>query len=263
MPVIASNEAHQIGRCLRSVKDWCAQIVVVCNDCHDGTETIARELGAEVYVHEWHGYRDQKNLCLQYVNQPWVLSLDADEVVTPELRDSIVAFLERFGDGHGRAGAVNRQQFFMGRWIRHGELFPDWQLRLFRPDEARWGGGHVHESVRFEGKVHRLAGTLEHFADPTCSSRIEKIVPYGDLFLLGQLEKGRRWSLLANVFRPFWRFVRAYFLKLGFLDGLPGLYLAKVAAFQAFHRYSRLYEYRANDAYRAQIDRQRQRSDQG
>jgi glycosyltransferase involved in cell wall biosynthesis len=239
--VVARNEAHNLPRCLGSVRGWVDQIVVALNDTTDPSEAVARQFGAEVHQLSWQGYRDTKNAAVALARHPWVLALDADEEVSPALREDIRRF---FGDADQYSGArFPRKVWFIDRWITHGDWYPDYCLRLFRRDRARWGGdAFVHEKVECDGEVATLRGDLHHFSFPSLSSHVAKINPFADLFLRQQKARGGRFSLAAAVFRPGWRFFRAYVLRRGFLDGYPGFYIACATAFGALVRYSRLFE---------------------
>lgn len=238
----ARNEACNLPRSLGSVRDWVQETVVVVNDCTDGTEDVARNLGARVIEHPWQGYRDQKRFALSQVTAPWVLALDADEEVSDTLRESIFRFFQ--GDQKKYAGAIfSRKVWFLGRWIMHGDWYPDWSLRLFRNGHGQWEGSPEHDKIVLQGACTRLRGDLHHYSNPTLLSHVDKIGVFSEYFLKRQLEGGRRWSLFETVFRPWWRFIRAYFLRCGFLDGYPGYYIAKATAFATLVRYSRLYEH--------------------
>ncbi len=239
--IVAKNEAHTLPRCLASVQGWVAEIVVALNDTTDASEALARAAGAQVHHVPWQGYRDTKNAALSLASHNWVLSLDADEEVSPALRADIAAF---FGDADQYSGArFPRKVWFIDRWITHGDWYPDRCLRLFRRDRARWGGdAFVHEKIACDGPVATLRGDLHHYSFPTLSSHVAKINPFADLFVRQHQARGSRFSLLAAVFRPGWRFFRAYVLRRGFLDGFPGFYIAWATAFGALVRYSRLYE---------------------
>ncbi|MFT3869751.1 MAG: glycosyltransferase family 2 protein [Nibricoccus sp.] len=242
--IIAKNEAHNLPRCLASVQGWVAEIVVLLNDTTDDSAIIARNHGAKVFEQPWRGYRDTKNAALDLASHNWVLSLDADEEVSAALRTSIETFIAR-PDLNQFAGAkFPRKVWFIDRWISHGDWYPDYSLRLFDRTKARWGGdAHVHEKIAVQGPIAKLHGDLHHYSFPTLSSHVAKITPFADLFVKQQIEKGGRFSALAAIFRASWRFKRAYFFKLGFLDGFPGLYIATATAFGTFVRYSRLYEH--------------------
>ncbi len=240
--MIARNEAHNLPRSLGSVADWVQEIVLVVNDCTDGTEDIARSFGARIIPHAWEGYRDQKRFALAQVSAPWVLALDADEEVSPALKADIQRFFQ--GDHERFQGAMfPRKVWFLGRWITHGDWYPDWSLRLFQNGKGKWSGSPEHDKIEVDGAVTRLRGDLHHYSNPTLNSHVQKIAVFGDYFLQRQLAEGRRWSLLGAVFRPWWRFIRAYFFRLGFLDGFPGFYIAIATAFAAFVRHCRLYEH--------------------
>ena len=240
--IIASNAADKLQRCLASVADWVSEITVVVNDCTDDTVAVAESFGARVYEHEWHGFRDQKNIALSYVNQPWVLALDTDEVVSAELRDEIATFFEQ--DAQTYQGAkFPRKDWFLGRWITHGDWYPDHSLRLFRAENGIWGGSPEHDKIVLNGRCKTLAADLLHYSNPTLNSQISKINVFSDVFLQRQLDAGKRWSLMRCLFRPTWRFFRAYILRRGFLDGFPGFYIACMTTFSTFVRYSRLYEH--------------------
>lgn len=244
----ARNEARNLPRSLGSVRDWVQEIVVVVNDCTDGTEDVAHSFGARVIEHPWQGYRDQKRFALSQVTSPWVLALDADEEVSDELCKQIRRFFQR--DHEHYAGAMfPRKVWFMGRWIIHGDWYPDWSLRLFRNGCGQWEGSPEHDKIVLQGEFCRLRADLHHYSNPTLVSHVDKIGVFSDYFLQQQIARGRRWSVLETIFRPWWRFFRAYILRRGFLDGYPGYYIAKATAFATLVRYSRLYEHeKASDS---------------
>ena len=240
--VIARNEAKNLKKSLASVADWVSDIVVVINDCTDNTGEVARGFGARVYEHPWQGYRDQKNFALSCADKPWILNLDADEVVSAQLRLSIKAFLER--DDPDVAGAVfTRKTWFMGRWINHGDWYPDRKLRLFRKGRGRFVGDSVHEYIKIEGRTVNLRGDLLHYSFPSIRHYHQKQLKYAESFFQQQLRDGKKWSGPQAVIRPLWRFFRAYFLRLGFLDGFAGFYIAFATACFTLFRYSQLYEH--------------------
>lgn len=241
--IIARNEAHNLPRCLASVRGWVTDVVIVINNCTDDTAGVARAHGAVVLETEWRGYRDTKNWALDRCTQPWALCLDADEEVSLALRAEIAAFFARGDDQRFRAARFPRKVWFIDRWITHGDWYPDHNTRLVHRAHCRWGGDRfVHERMEVDGAVATLRGDLHHYSFPTLASHVAKINPFADLFVQQQQARGGRFSIGAALFRPAWRFFRAYVLRLGFLDGFPGLYIAWATAFGAFVRYSRLYE---------------------
>lgn len=240
--IVSRNEEANLRRCLGSAADLASEIVVVDSGSTDRTVAVAEEFGARVIRQQWLGYRDQKNFALDQCTGDWVLALDCDEELSPELRRSVVGFFDGAHESHDGAG-FPRKVFFLGRWITHGDWYPDWKLRLARRRVARWGGSPEHDRLEVPGRVARLQGDLHHYSFPTINRYVEKINVFGDEFLARQLADGRRWSLAANVGRPLWRFFRCYVLRRGFLDGFPGLWVAVGIAFQTFVRYSRTYEH--------------------
>lgn len=241
--VIAKNEERNLERCLSSVSGWVSEIVVALNDTTDGSEAVAVRAGARVHTLAWKGFRDTKNAALDLASQPWALCLDADEEVSPALRAELIGFFKGTQTRTCVAARFPRKVWFMDRWITHGDWYPDLSLRLIRRDRARWGGdAFVHEKMDCQGPVATLKGDLLHHSFPTLSSHVAKINPFADLFVAQKEAKGDRFSILTALVRPFWRFVRGYVIRLGFLDGYPGFYIAIGTAFGAFVRYSRLYE---------------------
>jgi len=248
--IISLNEEGNLRRCLQSAADLAREIVVVDSGSTDRTCDVAREFGARVQHQDYLGQREQKNVALSFCTQPWVLLLDCDEELSPELRSAILAFFES-GDADRFAGAkMARKVWFMGRWITHGDWYPDRKLRLFRRDKGRSGGNAAHDKVEVDGPVTVLPGDLHHYSFRDMAHYIGKIKGFADAFLEKQKSEGARWSLAATLFRPWWRFFRAYVLRRGFLDGFPGLWIAVATAFFAFVRYSRKYEDDAANKHR-------------
>lgn len=244
--IITKNEEERLPRCLASVAGLAEELIVLDSGSTDRTEQIAREAGA-VFVHqEWLGYRDQKNAALGLCTRPWVLALDADEALSPALRAEIEAFFAP-GGGHETYDGASfpRKVWFLGRWITHGDWYPDRKLRLVRRGKARWAGSPEHDYLQLEkgARELKMKSDLYHFSFPDLNTYLRKISVFGDEYLKRELAAGRRWSLLHTLFRPWWRFVRGYFLKRGFLDGFPGFWIAVGIAFQTFVRHSKTYEY--------------------
>jgi glycosyltransferase involved in cell wall biosynthesis len=242
LAVVACNEEANIGRCLQSAAGLAHEIIVVDSGSTDRTREIAESFGAKVSHQDWLGHGAQKSVALGRCTQPWVLVLDCDEELSPELRQSIEQFFQS-GLAEQFAGAeFNRKVWFLGRWITHGDWYPDRKLRLVRREKARCGGSAGHDIIEVEGGTTRLEGDLHHYSFPSMSRYVEKINTFSDAFLARQKAEGKKWSLLANITRPPWRFFRAYVLRRGFLDGFPGLWIAVSTAYFAFIRYSRKFE---------------------
>ena len=240
--IISFNEEVNLERCLRSAADLAREIVVVDSGSTDGTLLVAERYGAKVFHQDWLGHRDQKNVALSHCGEPWVLALDCDEELSPELRADIEAFFDK-GDSERADGAwMPRKVWFLGRWITHGDWYPDRKLRLFRREKARWGGSSEHDRVEMDGVTRQFSGDLLHYSFRDISHYISKINGFADVFLERQRSAGQSWSVVETLFRPWWRFFRAYVLRRGFLDGFPGFWIATATAFFAFVRYSRKYE---------------------
>ena len=239
--VISGAEARRIGLALASVAEWTSEIIVVLNqEVSDGTDQIAASYGARVFRESWKGHIAQKNSALEKAAQPWILGLDADEAVSGELRDEILALPDSWS---GRAAySCPRRTFFMGRWIGHGDWYPDRCARLWQRGKARWTGIDPHDCLRVDGPTGKLRRDLLHYSNADISSYVRKINYFADLYLQRQLAEKARWSAPAAIFRAQWRFVRAYFLRLGFLDGYPGFFIAASTAYSTLVRHSRLFE---------------------
>jgi glycosyltransferase involved in cell wall biosynthesis len=225
------------------VQGLVSEIVVVLNEeTRDGTEEICLRYGARVHRMPWQGFRDQKNAVQDLALQPWVLQLDADEELSPGLADQIWDFFR--GDHERFVGAMfPRKVWFLGRWITHGDWYPDRVLRLYRRDVGRWGGAEEHCRVLLEGPVKRLWADLHHYTNPTITAYLNKFPYYADLYLKRQLDSEARWSSMGVVVRSLWRFVRAYVFRRGFLDGYPGFFIAFSTAYSTLFRHTRLYEH--------------------
>jgi len=240
---ISGPEAERIGRALASVAEWTSEIIVVLNqDVNDATEEIALRHGAKVYRCPWQGFREQKNLVADYASESWILQLDADEVVSDELRKELIHFFQ--GAEEQFVGAsFPRKTWFLGRWITHGDWYPDRVLRLYRRGAGQWGGSPEHCSVELQGPEKKLCADLLHFSNPTITHYLQKFPYYSNLYLQRQLATGERWSALAAITRSLWRFVRAYIFRRGFLDGYAGFFIAFSTAYATLFRHTRLYEH--------------------
>lgn len=241
--IVAKNEAHNLPRCLGSVQGWTTETLVALNGTTDESESVAHSFGATVHHLPWQGYRDTKNAALALARCEWVLSLDADEWVSAELRRELEAFFAGSEKANFAGARFPRKVWFINRWITHGDWYPDLSLRLLRRGRARWGGdAFVHEKVECDGPVATLRGDLLHHPYPSLGAHHVKIMEYARLFAEKQADQRRSWSPVAAVFRPAWRFFRSYVLRAGFLDGFPGFVAAAATAYYTFLRYACHYE---------------------
>jgi len=238
--IITYNEEKNIRRCLEHVK-WAREIVVVDSHSTDKTVEIAREYTDKIFLHPFEEYVDQKNYALDLATSDWVLSVDADEVVTPELLNRIREVWSREKEIYdGFTG--NRRSQFCGKWIDHCGWYPDRKLRLFRRQRGRWTGDDLHEKVRLEGKIKDLNADLLHYTYDNLADNIDRIQRYSTIFAEAQFKRGRRATVLDLTIRPAARFFKAYVLKRGFRDGRHGLILCVSAAFYVFLKYAKLWE---------------------
>lgn len=237
--VVTLNEAERLRRCLESVA-WADEIVVVDAESSDKTVQIAREFTDRVMVRPWPGFAAQKNFAVEHAAGPWILSVDADEEVSAELREEIRV---RLAGGPAHEGyAVPRRNIFLGAWIRHGGLYPDWQVRLFRKTQGRFGDRAVHESVRIEGPVGRLRGPIVHRSYHGVADFLERTNRYSSLAAEEAVRGGARPGVLSLLVRPLGRFLTMYVLRLGVLDGWRGLLLAMLYAYYVFMRSAKMLE---------------------
>lgn len=237
--IITWNEEERLRGCLESVA-WADEIVVVDAESTDKTVGIAREFTDRIWVRPWPGFAAQKNFALDQTGREWVLALDADERVTPELRGEIEGVLAARGPADGYA--VPRKNFFWGAWVRHGGLYPDWQLRFFRRDRGRFVEHQVHESVEVQGTVARLSHPLLHESYRSLEEFVQRSNRYSTLAAKQWLGTGQRVRLVDLVLRPLGRFASMYTLKRGFLDGWRGLFLAILYAHYVFLRTAKVWE---------------------
>jgi glycosyltransferase involved in cell wall biosynthesis len=239
--VLAKNEAHNIDACLESVR-WADEIVVVDTGSSDETVEKARKWTPKVFVTKWQGFAGTKNWGLRHVTGDWVLWLDADERVTPELAAEIqTELLHTPWEGY----EIPRKANFLGHWILHGGWYPGYVLRLVRRKWAHFEAFRVHEGLRRPPRVGRLKHPLLHFTDPTLEHYLTKFNRYTTLAAEDLQEKGRRFHLSDLLVRPVHLFVKMYILKAGFLDGFAGFLLAQLSAFYVFTKYAKLFELQA------------------
>jgi glycosyltransferase involved in cell wall biosynthesis len=239
--VTAGNEELNIRRCLESLK-WADEIIVVDSFSRDRTAEISREYTDLVYQHRWLGYIGQKNLIKDLSSCEWVLFIDADEEISPALRDEILGYFES-GRSRQYAGfEFPRMVHHLNRWIRHGDWYPDRKLRLFRKNSGRCGGQEPHDRVIVSGPIKRLRSPMFHYTYTDIEDQIATLNRFSTISSGTQFDEGRRCGRLELVFRPLFRLFRGYFLRGGFLDGTAGLIVALTTAFGVFIKYAKLWE---------------------
>jgi len=238
--VIARDEESNLPRCLASAS-FADDVVVLDSGSTDRTVERAKAAGARVFVEPFRGHVAQKARAVELARHGWVLCLDADEEISPELRASIERALAR-PDGEVAAWELARKTCYAGRFIEHGGWWPEWRVRLFDRARGRWSGEDPHDRVEVEGRVGRLEGALHHFAYRDLDHHLAKVNAYTTTMARGLLARGVRFSWLDLLLRPPARFLRMYLLRRGFLDGARGLLLAAVGAFYVFLKYAKLWE---------------------
>ena len=236
--IITRDAAHELADCLASA-EFAAETIVVDSGSIDDTAALAARLGARVILHPWEGFGPQKRFAVGQARNDWVLCLDADERVTPELAAAINALFAAGGPST-TAYAIARRNRFLGKWLAHGEGYPDWIVRLFDRRRARWSADPVHEKVVADDPVARLRGDLLHASAESIDAYIAKQNQYTTVQAAAMHARGERASVAQLMLSPLARFLRFYVLRLGFLDGAAGFAHIAIGAFASFLKYAKL-----------------------
>ncbi len=234
--IISLNEEANIARAIESLR-CCDEIIVVDSGSSDRTMEIVSKLGARVIESPWKGYAGQKNLASQHAANDWIFSIDADEAVSEALEAEIWQ-LKKAGPQHA-AYTMPRLAQYLGRWIMHSGWYPDRKIRLFDRRHARWVGDYVHESVQADGTVGHLESNLLHFTCDSLSQHLKTLDQYTSLAAQQLVAQGVRIGWRRLLLDPPWTFVRTYFFKRGFQDGVEGLAIAYMAALYNFVKYAK------------------------
>jgi glycosyltransferase involved in cell wall biosynthesis len=244
--LITFNEEAKIGRALASLQGLVDEIVIVDSFSTDETETICRGFTDRFIQRAWSGYREQKQFALRQAEFEWVLSLDADEVLSSELIRELEAW-KKLPLGAEVGYYLPRKTFFLGRWIDHTTWYPDWQLRLFRKSSGQWKGRRVHESVSVDGPTARFKSVLEHYTYSTISEFLVQLERFTSLAAADLNDRGVRAKFWHLAVYPVTTFVSNYLVRLGFLDGIPGLAASAVSAISVFFKFLKLWELQNTD----------------
>ena len=237
--LITHNEEKFIGKCLDSVKGIADEIIVVDSFSTDRTEEICKQFNARFFKHSFEGFRDQKEYALQFATYNHILSLDADEALSEELRKSILKVKENWKyDGY----FVNRRNNYCGKWINHSGWYPDRQMRLFRIEAGAWGKLNIHERFIFhKGRVAgRLKGDLLHWPFVSVAEYVEKRKRYTEISAQEYHKAGKKTSFLSPFIHGFWGFFRTYIINAGFLDGKEGYFICFLNGKSTYNKYKRL-----------------------
>lgn len=238
--IITSNEEKRLEPALKSLQGIASEIVVVDRFSTDDTLKLARKYTDRVFQRKWTDFADQKNFANSKASFGWILSLDADERISSELRQELLQLKETEPECSGFS--MPRQVYYLGKWIRHSGWYPDRKIRLFRRDKARWEGAYVHEELVIEGVVEKLEGAIHHFTYRDISEHLKRINAFSELGAkkLYARQKKCRWHHL--VLLPFFRFVKTFLFRAGFLDGFAGFVISVLHGYAIFLRYAKLRE---------------------
>jgi len=239
--IITLNEEKNLGRCLQSAKTVVDEIIIVDSGSTDNTEAIARDYNANWIERKWSGYVKQKNFAIEQASYDWILSLDADEVLSPQLISEIIQWKTNRVQYPGVNGfRFSRCVFYEGRWIRHGDWYPDRLVRLFARGAGEFKGGRVHERLEIAGKVVDLQGELEHFSFESEEDHKSRIRKYAKLWAESKSEQGKIAWAGEGEFRAIFRFFRGYLLRMGFMDGKQGFKIAWLCSAEVLLKYKTL-----------------------
>jgi glycosyltransferase involved in cell wall biosynthesis len=237
--VLTYNNSRTIERCLKNLM-WAEELLVVDSFSTDGTFEICQRYTDKVYRREWKGHCNQYQYAADLTTREWIMFVDADEEVPLELAEEIQRELD--GGVKGVDGFfVYRRTYYLGRWIRYGGWYPDGEIRLYRRDRGRWGGG-LHAKVVVDGKVGSLENQYLHYTYRDISDQIQTIDKYSRIAAEDLVQGGEKFSLLKLLFHPPFRFIKEYIFKSGFRDGLPGLIIIVTTMFYVFIKYAKLWE---------------------
>ncbi|HTO97975.1 MAG TPA: glycosyltransferase family 2 protein [Myxococcales bacterium] len=233
--IVAQDEERDLPACLDSLRGFCEEILVVDGGSRDRTREVAAAGGARVLERPFDDFARQHEFARAQARGEWILSIDADERASPELRAASF--------GQDTAYSLPFRNHFRGVWLRHGGFWPDRHVRLFRREACRYDPGRtVHEKLVVSGSVGRLDAPILHFTYDSLQDCLQKMDRYGEQAALMLHARGVRAGAWQIAARPLWRFFRGYVLRLGFLDGAAGAAMAWARAYEAFRRYARLWE---------------------
>lgn len=240
--IITKNEERNIARCLQSLQNIVDEVIVVDSLSTDRTKAICLEYGARFIEQEWLGYGEQKNVGNRQASYDYILSLDADEELSPELQKSILAIKDSWTHD---AYSFNRLNVYCGKPIKYCGWYPDKKIRLWDRKKGEWDNAEVHELLELQPNtsVKHLKGDIIHYTYYTVGQHIEKIQKYSDLWVKKAVKRNKKVGGLKLFITYPWRFFSCYIIRLGFLDGIFGLIVCRMIAYEAFLKYSKLYQH--------------------
>ena len=249
--VICYNEEAEITECLETLQ-FCDEIVVIDSFSTDSTVQLSEAQGARVIQREWPGYRAQKAYGLAATTHDWVLNIDADERVSPEMREGILAILARkwqieqgecsATDNEPLGYEVNRVVFYLHRWWRRGGWFPEYRVRFFYKPNVEWGGVDPHEKPIVDGPIARLDGELHHFTYRSMDEQIRRLHAHASVAAMEEAKRGRTARVKDLLVRPLVRMAKFYLIKRGYREGVAGVIVMVMEGFYTFLKYAKLWE---------------------
>jgi glycosyltransferase involved in cell wall biosynthesis len=239
--IITYNEEHNIARCLESIKEVADEIVVVDSFSKDQTAEICRNYDVHFLEHPFDGHIEQKNYAMKQAVHDFVLSLDADEALSEELKASLMEIRKSHNADYW---SMNRLTNYCGKWVRHCGWYPDTKIRLWNRKKGNWGGVNPHDQVIMKkgARGARLEGDILHYSFNSIDEHMQQINKFTDISARALKNKSRSYALLKMIFSPMIRFIRDYFFKLGILDGFYGFVICKNTSYSRFLRYAKLYD---------------------
>ena len=254
--IVSYNEEDNIAECLEGLT-FCDEVIIIDSFSSDNTPKIAESFGAKVFQRAWPGYKEQKAFGLSVSSNEWVLNLDADERVTPELREEILRVLglawkaEQEGEEPEANGyELSRVVYYMGRWWRKGGWYPEYRVRLLRKSKTVWGGTNPHEKPIVSGTIKRLGGELSHYTYDDLSDHLQRLRSHALAAAKEEVLKGTKPSLSLLIFNPLLRFFKFYFLKSGYKEGVAGFIVAVLEGYYTFIKYALVWEENLNFSQR-------------
>lgn len=241
--IITYNEEKNIGPCIESCLEMADEIVILDSVSTDKTEKISKSYpSVKFYKQKFKGHIEQKNDAIALCKYDWILSLDADERVSPELKNSILNFKQKEDDQIGNGFQVSRLTFHMGRFIRYSGWYPQYRYRIFRKGSAVWVGENPHDYISIQGRGGKIQGDIIHYSFRDLTHQVNTINQFSSIVAFTRQRKGKKFSLLRTIYKPFSKFMETYFFKFGFLDGFPGWVIAVSSAYSTFLKDAKQYE---------------------
>lgn len=238
--IITVNEEANLARCLDSVADLASEIVVIDSGSTDNTRAIAESFGAIFEFNPWPGHVEQKNVAMRKCRQPWVLSLDADEALSEELRNALIDLFDNQthpADGYW----INRRTFYLGDWIWHA-WYPEWRLRLIRRELGHWTGENPHDHLTAPESTGKLSGDLLHYSYKNLEEHLLRTIQYARIGARAQIKNGKKFRWYKLAFSPWLRFLKSLFVRHAWRDGWRGWIIAFSSMLACFAKYAFLLE---------------------